>query len=201
MHATTLLLLGFLAQASAPADTTQAKATAQSLLSEGSARYEAGDRAAALAKFNAAYAAYPSPTLLFNIGKANRELDRPVQALEAFEQFVATAADASPDRIADARGFLADLQTKLGRIQIDSVTVDAAISLDGKDVGLTPLPNPLWATPGRHQVTARHWSAPPDIQSVEVSAGAIQAVLIILQPATAPMVVAPVAKPEQPAGV
>ena len=88
MHATSLLFLGFLAQVSQPDVNAQAKAKAQSLLTEGSAFYEKGDYADALERFKAAFAAYDSPKLLFNIGQANVDLGRPVEALEAFEQFL-----------------------------------------------------------------------------------------------------------------
>jgi tetratricopeptide (TPR) repeat protein len=81
MHATSLLLLGLLAQSVEPAANAQAKAQAQSPLAEGSALYEKGDYAGALEEFKQAYATYGSPKLLFNIGQANRNLGRPVEAL------------------------------------------------------------------------------------------------------------------------
>ena len=181
-----LLLLGFLAQASESPETTQAKAKAQSLLTEGSALYEKGDYADALDKFKEAFATYDSPKLLFNIGQANRDLGRPVEALEAFEQFLLGARDAAPETIDDAKRSIEELQKKLARLRIDCQTDNATISLDGKDVGLTPLARLLWAVPGRHQVTARHWSFPPVIENVEVRVGTVQTVRIVLQPAMAP---------------
>jgi tetratricopeptide (TPR) repeat protein len=181
MHATSLLLLSLLAQSSVPATDAQAKAKAQFLLTQGSALYEKGDYADALEKFNQAFAAYDSPKLLFNIGQANRDLGRPVEALQAFEQFLRGALDAAPETIAEANRSTTELQAKLGRLRIDCETKNATISLDGKDVGLTPLPKLLWATPGRHQVTARHWSSPPVIENAEVRVGTVQPVRIVLQ--------------------
>jgi hypothetical protein len=183
IHATSLLLLGLLAQSTDPDASAQAKAKtkAQDLLSEGSALYEKGDYADALEKFKAAFATYDSPKLLFNIGQANRDLGRPVEALEAFEQFLIGARDAAPETIADANRSVDELQTKLGRLRVECQTENATISLDGKDVGLTPLTKLLWAAPGRHQVTARHWSFPPAIENVEVRAGVVLPVRIVLQ--------------------
>ena len=180
MHATLLLLLGFLAQSSESDVNAQAKAKAQSLLTEGSASYERGNYADALEKFKAAFAAYDSPKLLFNIGQANRDLGRPVEALEAFEQFLVGTLDAAPETIADAKRSVVELQNRLGRLRIECQTANATISLDGKDVGLTPLSRLLWATPGRHQVTARHWGFTPAIESVEVRLGSVQSVPIVL---------------------
>jgi len=196
MNATIFLLLGFLAQAAVPAAKAQDKAKAKALLAEGTDLYERGDFAAALEKFRAAYAAYDSPKLLFNIGQANRYLGRPVEAVEALEGFLAGAADAADATVAETRKAVGELQAKLGRIRIECVTADATISLDGKEVGRTPLPKPLWAAPGRHQVTARHVNSTPDIEDVDVKAGSVANVLIMLQPAQSPVLVLPAARSE-----
>ena len=190
-----LVLLSLLAQLSPPSAGPQAKAQAQRLLTEGSALYEKGDYAGALEKFNAAYAAYPSPKLMFNIGQADRDLSRPVEALEAFEKFLAGDADASPETTADARKSVAELREKLGRIRIDCETPGAEVNLDGKRVGLTPLPDLIWATPGRHQITASHESATPALENVDVTAGSVGTVTLRLRPLAIP-VAEPVPEPE-----
>jgi hypothetical protein len=181
MNATPLLLLALLAQSSEPAANAEAKAKAQSLLTEGSALYEKGDYADALEKFKQAFATYDSPKLLFNIGQANRDLGRPVEALEAFEQFLSSARDAASETIEAAQKSVDELQKKLGRLRVECQTDNATISLDGKDVGLTPLSQLLWAAPGRHQVTARHRNFTPAIENVEVRVGAVAPVHIVLQ--------------------
>jgi hypothetical protein len=185
MHATCLILLAILAQASPPTGDPQAKAQAQTLLGQGTKLYQQGDVAGALERFNAAYAAYPSPKLMFNIAQADRDLGRPVEALEAFEKFLAGAADASPETVADVRKSVAELQRKLGRIQIDCETAGAEIGLDGKYVGVAPIPDLIWATPGRHQVTAKHASAAPAIEDADVTAGPVTTVTIRLRPMAA----------------
>src|ERR1700690_4037293 len=173
MFATSLVLLAIVAQTAPLTADPQAKAQAQELLGQGTKLYEQGDVAGALEKFNAAYAAYASPKLMFNIGQANRELNRPVEALEAFEKFLVSAADASPEMVADARKSVAQLQKKLGRIQIDCETAGAEVSVDGKNVGVVPLPEPIWAAPGLRQVTASHASATTSFEVVEVKAGSV----------------------------
>lgn len=188
-----IVLLALLAQASSPTPAPQAKATAQGLLNEGSRLYGEGDYASALDKFSAAYAAYPSPKLMFNIGQTNRDLGRPVEALRAFEKFLVDALDASPETTAGARSSLAELREKLGRIRIDCPTSDTEVSIDGKSVGMTPLSEPIWATPGRHQVTANRARAAPAIEIVDVSAGALHTVTLELHVLAVPVIVAPVA--------
>jgi hypothetical protein len=190
MCAPYLILLAILAQASPSAGDPQAKAQAQALLGQGTKLYQQGDVAGALEQFNAAYAAYASPKLMFNIGQANRDLRRPVEALEAFEKFLAGAADAPPEMIADAHKSVSQLQEKLGRIQIDCETAGAEVSVDGKSVGLAPVPDPIWATPGRHQVTAKHASTAPALEDVDVTAGSVSTVTMRM-----PSLAAPVAAP------
>ena len=104
MNAIASVLLVVLAQAASPpvAD-PQYKAAGKGLLKEGTVFYERGDFAAALGKFEAAYGIYPSPKLQFNIAQANRDLGRPVDALAAFEKFLALAPDAAPDVLSEAR--------------------------------------------------------------------------------------------------
>jgi hypothetical protein len=189
-----IVLLVLLAQASSPTPDTEAKATAQALLNEGSRLYGEGDYAGALENFDTAYAAFPSPKLMFNIGQANRDLGRPVEALHAFEKFLANEINASPETTADARRSLSELREKLGRIRIDCQTADAAVSIDGKSVGMTPLPEPVWATPGRHQVTANHAHAAVALENVDVSAGGLYTVTLLLHLLGDPVVAAPAAQ-------
>jgi PEGA domain len=191
MGATAIVLLALLAQAAGPTTDTQGKAKAQGLLNEGSRLYGEGDYAGALDKFNTAYAAYPSPKLIFNVGQASRDLGRPVEALQAFEKFLTGELNATPETTAEARKSLAELREKLGRIRIECATPDTEVSLDGKGVGMTPLTEPIWATPGRHQVTANRARAAMAIENVTVTAGSLQVVTLNLHSLADPVVAAP----------
>ena len=164
-----------------PADPS-AKERAQSLLREGVALYERGDPAAALSRFEAAFAIFPSPKILLNQGQALRDLKRPVEAMDAFVRFLTEAKDAPPEATAEARRMMAELQAQLGRIRISSPTSGAVVLLDGKQVGATPLSKLLWVTPGRHRIRldrASFWAATRD---VDVGAGAVETASITLRP-------------------
>ena len=170
------------ARAAAEPSDAQAKARAQGLLSEGTAAYGRGDYAAALDKFTAAYKIFPSPKLWFNIGQANRDLGRPVEAVEAFDRFLRDAGDAPPETLAEARRSAAELKTKLGQIQVTCAVDGTEITVDGKRVGSTPLGEMLWTTPGRHQVAAQHAGYAPAIEDVVVTTGKIALVAIEVLP-------------------
>ena len=182
MPITSLVLLTLLAQATPPAATPEAKAKAQSLLTEGAKLYEKGSLVPALEKFNEAYAAYPSPKLLFNIGQASRDLGRPAEAMEAFQRFLAEATDAPPDMTAEAKRSMAELEPKLGKLRIQCSTVGAEVSLDGRPLGKAPITDLVWAVPGGHQVTARHPNMAPAIEDIEVNASWVHTVVLSMQP-------------------
>jgi hypothetical protein len=177
MHIAAFFLTAMMAQASmsAPVD-PQAKAKAQALLKDGTSLYEHGDLVGALDKFEAAFAVFPSPKLQFNIGQANRDLGRPVEALEAFERFLASAKEAAPELVAEARQSAADLAGHLGRVKVECPTAGADAALDGKPLGTTPISRVVWVVPGRHQVTLRRKAAIPVIADVNVAQGETQLV-------------------------
>jgi hypothetical protein len=177
----TLAILVLIAQVG-PVASPAPKAKAQALLTEGSRFYGDGDYASALDKFGAAYQAYPSPKLMFNIGQANRDLSRPVEAREAFEKYLATEDDPTSPTVAEATKSLDELQHKLGRIRVECETADVEVRLDGKSAGTTPLVNVLWATPGKHQVTANHERSGLALEDVDVKAGVLNVVTLRLQP-------------------
>jgi hypothetical protein len=163
-------------------DSTQAKARAQALLKEGTAAYGRGDYATALEKFTGAYQIFPSPKLWFNIGQANRDLGRPVEAVAAFDRFLRDAGDAPPETVAEARRSAAELKTKLGQIKVTCTIDGADVTVDGKPIGSTPLGEMVWTTPGRHQVAVQHAGFSPAIEDVVVATGQPAAVDFKLQP-------------------
>ena len=192
MHATIPVLLALLSQVTSPPPADpQAKVKAQALLKEGTALFDRGDLAGALAKFQTAYGVYPSPKLQFNIGQADRDLGRPVEALEAFDRFLAQAPDAAPEILAEARQSVAELKSKLGQLKIECPTSGASVELDGRPLGITPMPAPIWTMPGRHRITLRHPQYTTTTATVDVVAGQTQAItqklgLALVTPSPAP---------------
>jgi hypothetical protein len=189
MSPASIVFAVLIAQATAAAPTGQDKAKAQQLLGEGATLYEKGNYTGALEKFHAAYATYSSAKIWFNIGQANRDLGRPVEALEAFQRFLDGVPDAASEDKADAQASLAELQKKVGQLTIVCETAGATLSLDGTPLGPAPLAKPVWATVGTHQVTAVAKDAPPAVESVEVSAG--ENTTVVLKGAPLPLLPGP----------
>ena len=187
MTAAALLLAALLAQTSPMNASPEAKAKAKVMLNEGSALYQLGDYAGALEKFNQAHATYASPKIWFNIGQANRDLGRLDDAMAAFEKFLIGASDASPEAIADAHKAVDELKPKLGQVRIECQPAGAEVNIDGKVVGQAPLLDPIWAMPGRHQITALSTEASPVVETVSVIAG--EEILVDLKPNAVPVTV------------
>jgi hypothetical protein len=203
MHALSLVLLALLAQATPPSADPDAKAKAQAqvLLKEGAGFYQQGAFADALTKFQEAYVVFPSPKLLFNIGQANRELGRDVDAVLAFEKFLSQASDASPSLLSEARRSVNEIAPKIGKLLIDCSIVGAEVTVDGRNVGKTPLADLVLVSAGSHQVTATHPSTIPVVQTLTVAPGTVQTLVIRPQslPGAVPVVAPAPSQPVAPA--
>jgi hypothetical protein len=161
MHArTTSILLVTLVVAFAGAAHAQApdRDRARELAREAAELFQAGNRRAAVAKFEEAYRLFPTPALLYNIGKAYAGLSDHVRAHRALSQFLreTDASETDLDRRAEAQTLLADLAPHVGVATITAPAFPGAtLELDGVALGTAPLPAPLAVSPGVHEITAR----------------------------------------------
>jgi hypothetical protein len=180
VHAFLITAFALLAQAASPQMDGSAKLQAQALVNEASTLFEAGNLPGALEKFNAAYSVFPSPKILFNLGQVNREMGRSVEALRAYEGFLAGVPDAQPGVTAEAHRALGELQSQLARVRVECNLAGADVSLDGRPLGRTPLSEIVWTTPGRHQISARHPGAIPAVEDLDVLAGEVRTLMLTL---------------------
>jgi hypothetical protein len=176
MAGASIVILAILAQTSTVGTNAEDKSKAQGLLVEGASLYQKGNYLGALDRFNAAYAAYPSSKIWFNIGLANRDLGRELEAREAFRRFLDEVPNASREDKADVQAWLSDIEKRLGQLTITCAVAGAEISLDGKSVGRSPLRAPVWTTPGQHQLTAIQAGVSPMVEYVEVAPGVMTTV-------------------------
>jgi hypothetical protein len=176
-----VLILSLLAAQADEATPADPKAKAQMLLSEGTQLFNHGAMSEALDKFKQAYAEFASPKLLFNIGLTSRNLGRAVEAMGAFERFLAEATDSPAEMIAEAKQSVSVLRATLGNLTIKCGVIGAEIALDGRTVGLTPLPDSLWVMPGNHLVTAHHSGFSLATVTVDVNAGTVHTLTLTMQ--------------------
>lgn len=171
------------------AQNPDSRTAARALLQEGAQRYDQGDYEGALAKFKQAHQRFQSPKIFFNLGQALRGLSRNVEAIEAFERFLAEAKDASPAFQEQARSQVTELTGKLARIAVGCNRPRAVVTIDDAQKGTTPLEKPVFVEPGSHRLTIV-WEG--ETKSVPFAAAAGQVVPLVIdfeerKPAPIPM--------------
>jgi hypothetical protein len=161
-------LLSSAVPSAARAQDKDRKARATKLLLEGQKLHDAGEYAEALGRFEKAYALVPSPKIQFNFGLAYNGLDRPSDAIRAFQSFLAEAGDAAPANVAKAREYLARLNRKVGVLELDGDVSGAEVSVDGRSHGAS---TKIVLDPGPHQLTVDKSGHSPFLSRLTIAAG------------------------------
>ncbi|MBI5486538.1 MAG: PEGA domain-containing protein [Deltaproteobacteria bacterium] len=127
---------------------------------------------AALVEFERSLELFPTRSALFNLGMCQKALFQYVEAMATFEQFLDRyAAEATAAEMDLLRANIAELGTLLGEILI-GVNVDGAtVAVDGLEVGVAPLSDPVRAVSGRHRVSVSLDGYNPAEREVTVTSG------------------------------
>jgi PEGA domain len=152
-----------------PAFAQDKRTQARALLVAGQKLYSAGEYAEALSRFERAYALVPSPRIQFNFGLAYMMLDRPSDAMRAFEAFIAGAGDASGADVAKAQANLGRLDKKVAVLELEGDTSGAEVAVDGRSYGSVTR---VVLDPGPHQLTIDKPGRPPFLSKLKVAAAA-----------------------------
>jgi tetratricopeptide (TPR) repeat protein len=109
---------------------------------------------AALEQFNDAYVTSPHFAVLYNIGQAQMALGRPVEAIEALAKYLRDGADQVPlSRREQVQAQIGLLESRLAELSIASDRAGVVIRVDGREVGRTPLFQPVRLAAGAHTIT------------------------------------------------
>ncbi len=163
-----------------------ARAQAQQHFRRGMELIEEESWEQALAAFDESLRLYPSQTALFNRAVCQGLMGLPLEATESFRDLLDRHRDTiTEERRARANEELERLSRRLGRIHVRVEGPESAsVSVDGDDVGATPLSEPLSVNPGRHQVEVRAPNFTPLSRWVDVGAGGVLDVVLILEAAS-----------------
>jgi hypothetical protein len=130
-----------------------------------------GNQEGALVEFKEAYRLAPAWQVLFNLGVVHDNLSHAVQALEAFETYLAKGGAAVPrDKRTLVDQLLVKLRKQVGEIVIRNDGEPVEIELDGVVRGTTPLKSRLYAMPGPHKVVGRREDSTSSETDVDVRA-------------------------------
>lgn len=166
------------AWAQTPGDVAKAKV----LQVEGLKHLDSGNAAAALAKFDAAFALVPSAKVVFNQGRAHEALGYNTQALAAFETFLAAAEMPATAR-QDAQHRIEKLRSKLSFFAVTGPS-GAEVLLDGQVRGKLPFDTNIAMEPGLHEVRLQRDNQELHRQTLQARAGATINVNVVVESRT-----------------
>jgi hypothetical protein len=155
---------------------------ARQLFVEGNDLFDKKNYEMALEKFREARRLFQSYKIDLNIAITLDALGRQTEAAEYFEFFLASAEKVAPqDFVKSARVRLHELRRQLGSIQIACLVNEAAVTVDGKMIGKTPLQQRIYLQPGAHQIAVSKEGFAPISLPLKITAGENKEVLVPLQ--------------------
>ncbi len=149
----------------------------------GQAYYQRGAYADAIREFERAYKLSMRSELLYNIGQTYErlgDLQRAVAYLARYLKKSGTSNEALAQKIENLRRRLE--QTG---VRIKCQVAGAAVIVDGKAVGTTPLAKAIHLQPGQHQVQVTKSGYAPYSLAVSVTAGTVVDVDVSIEPVKA----------------
>ncbi|MET0594582.1 MAG: PEGA domain-containing protein [Polyangiaceae bacterium] len=188
----TLSLLAHVSSVHAQAQDPKVVARTKAL--DGTRIADEGQHARALELFQEAYGLYPEPAYLYDMGVEFQALGRDVEALDAYRRFLADPKGTPRSLVTHASELLADLDKRLGEIQLRGAPEGAEIAIDDEPRGAAPAREPLRAKPGPHRVLLRRAGFEPfraDVQVPEGGAAVVDVGLFSPSETAAPSTSAP----------
>lgn len=165
--------------APAPAD---AKAEARERFDRGLGLFEKGENAAALAEFKRAYELIPNPVVLYNMGLVYAATNRPVEASDALERYLAQAGEkASPQQRQHATKVRDEQAARVGRVLV-LTDHPATVQVDGVEAGRTPMAEPLRLPSGAHTIAAMAPGYQPTRRELTLAGQVTETVTLALLP-------------------
>lgn len=183
-----LLLSSGLLTSQARAQTDGETEVARQRFREGVAHYDRQDYEKARLAFLQAYLLKPHSAVLLNLAQSELRAGRNAEAAENFAKYIrenptAPAMDHAKAGFEEARQRVTELN-----VQVNAT--GATVSLDGADVGRSPLPNVVYLMPGRHSVVARKGTASAE-KVLDALAGRREYITLELREGYTPTPVAP----------
>jgi hypothetical protein len=159
----------------APADADRAKLDeAQRRFHRGIELYKNNDFGAAQIEFTRAYELVPNYKLLYNLGQVCYQRHDHAAALRYFRQYLADGVDAiSAERRHEVTGDVADLEQRVGRLQIEAVEDGAEVFVDDVLIGKTPLRALITVNGGPRKVDVVARGGEHQTRQVDVGSGEI----------------------------
>lgn len=168
-------------------ETLDAKARFQ----EGLRSVAQGDVAAALVEFEAAYSLSPHYSVLYNVGQAQAQLGRPLDAAASFRRYLEQGGEQiGPERRQRVQALIEAQEKRLGRITISVRSAATRVWVNGVELLVDEQGRPKLVEAGRVSLLYAADGEPPSQRFVDVPAAGLVEVEVSAPP-LAPVVPRP----------
>jgi tetratricopeptide (TPR) repeat protein len=114
-----------------------------------------GDFQDGLKAFKDAYAAKPHFAVLYNIAQAHISLGQPQEAIETLLRYLREGQDQIPsEERLQVEAQIKSLEAFLGELEVTTEPSGALLTIDGREIGRTPLSEPIRLAAGTHKIAA-----------------------------------------------
>jgi hypothetical protein len=162
-------------------------------------RFNAGDYAGALVEFQRSYVLRPHHGVLYNIGQCLLRMGRHAEAMETLTRFLRDGGEhVSPRQRQEAQRQIRESWNRVAHVDVRTSVPGAGVRVDGRDVGVSPLPRAVLVTPGPHvfEAVREGYEAARLERLIEPGAVALLIELRPLPAPAAPQATAPAPAPE-----
>jgi hypothetical protein len=200
--ALSMLPLGMAAQRlQAQAPDADTRDEARVLFNRGVEQYQAERYREALASFQEAYRLAPHPLVRVNMANCYDKLNKPLEAIFHFEQFLdemGTTAPAQQRR--EVKEALNRLRKQVGELNLDVAPDGALVRIDDTHERRSPVIEPVLLPQGTHQVEITHPGFVTARRDVDIPGGGSTSLFVRLDKEAAPPAVAVAPPPETAPG-
>ncbi len=199
LRAVGILLAGICFSSVAVPAVASDKAEARKHFEAGNALYVAEDFAGAAVEFEESVGLYPTKNGLFNLANCKKALHRYGEALAALDRMKKELGNKLDAQMREKVEQLdKDIRALVGTLEIRVSQAGAAVKVDGREVGSSPLAEPLIVGPGKHVIEVSSRGHKTEKRTVRLVSGGKEVEEFTLTATTPETQAPPVAIVEEP---
>lgn len=146
------------------------QAEARQHFQTGAQHYQNARYTEAIEEFRTAYRLYASPTILFNLAQAYRSDGQLVNAVATFRRYLEEGGDLlTPQQRQEVEDVIREVEGTRAVLSFEVEPAGTAVTLDGRELGTTPLPRGVEVMPGEHNITLRLADHDPHDERITVT--------------------------------
>lgn len=134
--------------------------------------YSEGDFTLAVIEFERAYELVANYRVLYNIGQVSIQLRQYAKARQALEQYLSEGeGEIEEGRLAEVQADVEMLKSRTAKLTVLVNVAKARVFLDGKLLGITPLPDAILVDAGSHSIEVERTGFRNTTKSVTMAGG------------------------------